>query len=113
MVRAVDCHRSCEATFACVDVICDVREEIGVLAAFFHPLAHHAVLIVPEVGRLEPESAVLLVGMPRPHQPTQRLLDLAGRVQGRLEKVTSNVTPKACRSASCSLRSSCTANRRT
>src|SRR5437899_855040 len=87
MAGALDADRPCEAPLPFVDVIGDVREEIGVLAAFFHPLAHHAVLIVPEVGRLEPERAVLLVGMPRPHQPTQRLLDLAGRVQGRLEKV--------------------------
>src|SRR5216117_3873646 len=76
-----------EAPLPFVDVIRDVRQEVGVLAALLRPLAHHAVLVVAEVRGLEPQRAVLLVRVAGGHQPAQRLLDLAAPVQRRLEEV--------------------------
>ena len=50
-------------------------------------LSHHAVLVVAEVGRAQPERAVLLVRVARGDEPRHRLGDAPVIVERRLEEV--------------------------
>ena len=69
------------------DVVCDVRHEVRRLAALLGAAAHDAILVVAEVGGLEPERAVLLVRVAGRDQALDRLFDAAVRVQRRLEEI--------------------------
>ncbi|CAM2147879.1 hypothetical protein PT2222_10321 [Paraburkholderia tropica] len=84
VVRALDVDDLGEAAFPLGDVVCDVRQEVRVGAV---GLAHHAVLVVAVVGRLEPQRAVLLVGLARGDQRLDGLLDAAFGVERRFEVV--------------------------
>ena len=83
------------------DVIGDVRHEVRVRAV---GLAHHAVLVVAEVGRAQPQRAAFLVGVAAGDQLAHGLLDLAVGVQRRLEVVDVEAHAERCRSTSCSRR---------
>ena len=87
MVGALHVDRARKAPFPLVDVIGDVRHKVRIVAALLGPFPHHAVFVVAEVGGLEPERTVLLVCVSGRHQPAERLLHLARRVQRRLEEV--------------------------
>ncbi len=65
-------------------VVGDVRHEVGIGAV---GLAHHAVLVVAEVGGLQPQRAAFLVGMAGSDQLLHRLLDLAVAVQRAFQEV--------------------------
>ncbi|MDR6139120.1 hypothetical protein QE438_002424 [Pseudoxanthomonas sp. SORGH_AS 997] len=65
-------------------VIGHVRHEVGVGAV---GLAHHAVLVVAVVGRLEPQRAAFLVGVAGLDQRLDGLLNLAVAVKRALQEV--------------------------
>ena len=58
VIGALDVDRALESALPFGDVIGDVGQEVGVGAV---PLAHDAILVVAEIGRAQPQCAVVLV----------------------------------------------------
>jgi hypothetical protein len=67
-------------------------------------LAHDAVLVVAVVGGLEPQRAVLLVGLAVGDQPGHRGLDAAAGVQAGFQVVVVELHLKGLQVQSCSWR---------
>jgi hypothetical protein len=74
MVRALDIDRARETALPLGEMIGDVGHEISVAAV---GLPHHPVLVVAVVGGLEPQRAVLFVGLARRGKRADRRVDLA------------------------------------
>ena len=87
VIGALHVDRPREAALPFGDVIRDVRHEVRVVAALCRALAHHAVLVVAEIGRPQPARAVLLVRVSRGDEAPFGLIDLAIGVEGGLERV--------------------------
>ena len=87
MIGALHVDGACEAALPFRDVIRDIGNEVRVLVSLLRALPHDAVLVVAEVGRPEPERAVLLVGVARGDESLHRLIDAPGRVQRRLQRI--------------------------
>ena len=84
VVGAEHDHDLVEAALALVEVVGAVGGEVGRLAV---ALDQHAVLVVAEVRRPQPDRAVGLVDVPLLAQPGDRLLQGAGLVQRPLGEV--------------------------
>ena len=84
VVGALDVHDFVKTAFPLGDVVGHVGHKVGVAAI---RLAHHTVLVVAVVGGLEPERAVLLVGLAGLLQALHRRLHLAAGVKTRFEVV--------------------------
>ena len=87
VVGALHVDRAREAALPLRDVVRDVGQEVRRLAALLRAPAHDAILVVAEVGRPQPERAVLLVRVAGGDEPLDRLVDAAVGVQRRLEEV--------------------------
>jgi hypothetical protein len=74
VVRALDVDHLGEAALELLDVIGHIGHEVGVAAV---GLAHHAVFVVAVVGGLEPQRAVLLIGLAVGDQAVHGGLDMA------------------------------------
>jgi hypothetical protein len=90
VVGALDVDDLGEAALPLGDVVGHVGHEVGVGAV---ALAHDAVLVVAVVGGLEPQRAVLLVGLAVGDQLVHRGLDAAAGVQAGLQVVVVELAP--------------------
>ncbi len=81
VVGAPDVDEVVEAAAELLDDVADVGAEVGVVAV---RLADHPVLVVPVVGRAEPEGAVLLVEVAGRAQATDGALDPALAIERAL-----------------------------
>jgi hypothetical protein len=77
--------RALVAALPFAEVIGHVRHEIRVGAV---GLAHHAVLVVAEIGGAQPQRAAFLVGVAVGDQLAHGLFDLAVGVQRRFQEIT-------------------------
>ena len=84
VIGALDVDHLAKAAFELGDVVGHIGHEVGVGAV---GLAHHAVLVVPVIGGLEPQGTVLLVGLAGGDQLVDRGLHPAAGVQAGLEVV--------------------------
>eukprot|EP00614_Pseudopedinella_elastica_P036407 CAMPEP_0181286508 /NCGR_PEP_ID=MMETSP1097-20121128/16635_1 /TAXON_ID=35684 /ORGANISM="Pseudopedinella elastica, Strain CCMP716" /LENGTH=69 /DNA_ID=CAMNT_0023390335 /DNA_START=3 /DNA_END=208 /DNA_ORIENTATION=+ len=65
-------------------MIGDIRQEVGVTTIL---LAHDPVLVIAELGGLQPHGAILLVGVAIFLQALDRRFDLAVFVQGGFQEI--------------------------
>ena len=84
MIRALDVERTVEAALELRHVIRDVGHEVRVAAV---GLAHHAVLVVAEIGRAQPQRAFVLVGRAGLHEPGHRRIDASVGVERTFERI--------------------------
>ncbi len=76
MVRTLHVDRVLEPPLPLGDVVRDIGQEVGKLAALLRALAHHAVLVVTEIGGAQPQRTVALVRVSSRHETTGRLFHL-------------------------------------
>ena len=84
VIGALHVDRRRESALPLRDMVRDVGDEIRVPAV---RLPHHAVLVVAVVGGLQPQRAVLLVGLARRDEPRDRGVDPAVGVERSLQIV--------------------------
>ena len=84
MVGALDVDHLGKAALPLGDVVGHVRHKVGVRAV---RLFHHTVFVVAVIGGLEPQSAVLFVGLARRLQTAYRIGHFAARVQAAFQVV--------------------------
>src|SRR5262252_7058303 len=87
MVGALHVDRAAVSPPPLVHVVRDIRQEVRIVATTRRTPPHATVLVVPELGGPEEERAILLVGMARRDERSDRGVDLAVRVQRALEEI--------------------------
>ena len=75
MIGALHVDRAREAALPLRDVIRHVGNEVRIIVPKLRALPHHAVLVITELGRSQPERAVLFIGMTGGDQSLHGVLD--------------------------------------